>query len=58
MNDNDPQGLNISHLQYADVTLAFCGAEKEQLKHLRIIFILIEAVSGLHINWGKSLSTQ
>jgi len=32
----------------------FCGAEKEQLKHLRVIFILFEAISGLHINWGKS----
>ena len=55
MNDNDILGLNISHyLQYADDTLVFCGAEKEQLKHLRVIFILFEAISRLHINWGKS----
>lgn len=54
MNDDDPLGLNISRLQYADDTLVFCGVEKKQLKHLRIIFILFEAVSELHINWGKS----
>lgn len=54
MNDDDPLGLNISHLQYADDTIVFCGVEKKQLKHLRIIFILFEAVSELHINWGKS----
>ncbi|WMV40396.1 hypothetical protein MTR67_033781 [Solanum verrucosum] len=53
-NDSDPRGLSISHLQYADDTLVFCGTEEDQLKHLRIIFILFEAVSGLHINWSKS----
>ncbi|XP_015163903.1 uncharacterized protein [Solanum tuberosum] len=28
--------------------------ESFQLKYLRIILILLEAISGLHINWGKS----
>ncbi|WMV22580.1 hypothetical protein MTR67_015965 [Solanum verrucosum] len=28
--------------------------EEDQPKHLRIIFILFEAVFGLHINWSKS----
>jgi len=37
-NDSDILGLNISHLQYADDTLVFCGAEKERLKHLRVLF--------------------
>lgn len=32
----------------------FCEAVKEQLKYLRVIFVLFEAVSGLHMNWGKS----
>ncbi|WMV19159.1 hypothetical protein MTR67_012544 [Solanum verrucosum] len=53
-NDSDTRGLSISHLQYVDDTLVFCGAEEDQLKHLRIIFILFEIVSGLHINWSKS----
>lgn len=30
----------------------FFGVE-EELKYLRIISILFEAISGLHINWGK-----
>ncbi|KAK6796557.1 hypothetical protein RDI58_004258 [Solanum bulbocastanum] len=46
--------LEITHLQYADDTLIFCDANKEQLRMLRVIFILFEAVSGLHINWNKS----
>ncbi|WMV20462.1 hypothetical protein MTR67_013847 [Solanum verrucosum] len=28
--------------------------EGEQLKNLRVIFILFEAISELHVNWGKS----
>lgn len=45
--------VSISYLQYVDNTLVFCDAESEQLKHLRIIFILFEAISRPHINWGK-----
>ncbi|WMV44670.1 hypothetical protein MTR67_038055 [Solanum verrucosum] len=54
VNEGNSLGVSISHLQYADDTLVFCEAEKEQLKHLRVIFILFEAVSRLHINWEKS----
>ncbi|OIS95712.1 cbl-interacting serinethreonine-protein kinase 9, partial [Nicotiana attenuata] len=39
---------------YTDDTLVFCEAHREQLKVLRMIFILFEATSGLHINWHKS----
>jgi len=46
--------LEITHLQYADDTLVFCDAEREQFLILRTIFIMFEVVSGLHINWGKS----
>nr|XP_016435896.1 PREDICTED: uncharacterized protein LOC107762088 [Nicotiana tabacum] len=46
--------MRISHLQYADDTLVFCEAESEHVKILRVIFILFEAFSGLHINWQKS----
>jgi len=54
VSQGDSLGVSISHLQYADDTLVFCDAESEQLKHSRVIFILFEAISGLHINWGKS----
>ncbi|WMV45736.1 hypothetical protein MTR67_039121 [Solanum verrucosum] len=36
-----------------DDTLIFCG-EEEQLKYLRVILVLFEGISGLHINWRKS----
>uniref|UniRef100_A0A0V0IVQ8 Putative ovule protein n=1 Tax=Solanum chacoense TaxID=4108 RepID=A0A0V0IVQ8_SOLCH len=54
VSQGDSLGVSISHLQYADDTLVFCDAESEQLKHLRVIFIMFEAISGLHINWVKS----
>ncbi|OIT06900.1 clip-associated protein [Nicotiana attenuata] len=52
--NNQDERLEITHLQYADDTLIFCGTEESQVKYLRIILILFEAVSGLHINWRKS----
>jgi len=39
--------MKITHLQYVDDTLIFCDAEEEQLKYLRTILILFEAISGL-----------
>ncbi|WMV25761.1 hypothetical protein MTR67_019146 [Solanum verrucosum] len=46
--------LEVTHLQYADDTLIFCDADRNQLRHLRIILVLFKGISGLHINWGKS----
>ncbi|XP_075112354.1 uncharacterized protein LOC107789957 [Nicotiana tabacum] len=37
-----------------DDTLVFCDANRDQVLLLRVIFILFEAISGLHINWNKS----
>nr|XP_016438073.1 PREDICTED: uncharacterized protein LOC107764061 [Nicotiana tabacum] len=54
VNMSGANNLEITHLQYADDTLVFCDAEKEQLRFLRIILVLFEGVSGLHINWRKS----
>ncbi|XP_016464777.1 putative mitochondrial protein AtMg01250 [Nicotiana tabacum] len=51
---NGPNSLEITHLQYADDTLVFCDAEEEQLRFLRIILVLFEGISGLHINCRKS----
>lgn len=54
MNARAVNSMEISHLQYADDTLIFCDADKDQLTMLRVIFILFEATSGLNINWNKS----
>lgn len=48
------ESLQVTHLQYADDTLIFCDANQSQLRYLRIILILFEATSGVHINWRKS----
>ncbi|XP_019267660.1 PREDICTED: uncharacterized protein LOC109244948 [Nicotiana attenuata] len=51
---NGNNSLEVTHLQYADDTLIFCDAKEEQLRFLRIILVLFEGISGLHINWRKS----
>ena len=44
-----------SHIYNMQMILfIFSDAEEKQLKILRIIFILFEATSGLHINWRNS----
>ncbi|RVW48131.1 putative ribonuclease H protein [Vitis vinifera] len=48
------EGVNVSHLLFADDTLVFCGATKVQLLHLNWILMWFEAMSGLRINLDKS----
>jgi len=48
------ESLEITHLLYADDTLIFCDAEEDHLKILRLILVIFEAMSGLHVNWRKS----
>lgn len=50
----DQNSLEITHLQHADDTLVFCYAVEKHALILRAIFIIFEAVSGLHINRNKS----
>lgn len=46
--------IEIFHLRYADDALMFCEVDNEQLKVLKVIFILFEATSVLQINWNES----
>jgi len=50
----DSEALVVNHLLFADDTLIFCGAQEEQIQHLRCIFLCFEAASGLRINLEKS----
>jgi hypothetical protein len=50
----DSEALVMNHLLFADDTLIFCGAQEEQIRHLRCIFLCFEAASSLRINLGKS----
>ncbi|XP_070009924.1 uncharacterized protein [Nicotiana sylvestris] len=47
--------LEVTHLQYGDDTLIFCDAEEDKLKHLKVILVLFEGISSLHINCKKRL---
>jgi hypothetical protein len=50
----DSEALVVNHLLFADHTLIFCGAQEEQIRHLRCIFFCFEAASRLRINLEKS----
>ena len=45
--------LKVSHMLFADNTLVFCRATRDQLQHLKGVLLCFEAVSGLRINLGK-----
>ena len=52
--DGRGEELVISHLLYADDTLIFCEADKDQLKFLSWTLMWFETVSSLKINLNKS----
>ncbi|XP_026420308.1 uncharacterized protein LOC113316311 [Papaver somniferum] len=47
-------GKMISHLQFADDTLIFLDADIDQIKHLRLLLLAFEQLTGLKINFAKS----
>ena len=44
----------VSHLFFANDTLIFCDASKENLEYLSWVFMWFEVCSGLKINLEKS----
>ena len=48
------EGVQISHLLFADDTLVFCQASQDHLTYLSWLLMWFEAVLGLRINLEKS----
>ena len=47
-------GVHISHLLFANNTILFCNASREQLLSIRLALSCFQAFTGLKVNVGKS----
>jgi len=47
-------GLQLTHLQFADDTLIFCEADQEHLLKIKNVLLSFQAFSGLMVNFHKS----
>ena len=54
-NSHSQGGLHISYLLFADDTIIFCDATREQLLYIQMVMIFFEAITGLKVNIGKSV---
>lgn len=48
-------GVNLTYLQFANDTLIFGNNNLEELREIKRIFIFFQVISGLKINFDKSM---
>ena len=47
-------GIRVSHLLFADDTILFCDASREQILSIRLVLTCFQGFIGLKVNVGKS----